>query len=90
MKALVQERYGEPRDVLEVREVDQPVPRDDEVLVRVRAASVHIGDVFGIRGVPYLFRPMYGLRRPKVRIPGTDIAGTDRGGRRGRDGAQAR
>ncbi len=76
MKALVQERYGEPRDVLEVREVDHPVPGDHEVLVRVRAAAVHIGDVHGIRGVPYLFRPMYGLRRPKVRIPGTDISGT--------------
>ena len=76
MKALVQERYGEPRDVLTVQEVDAPAPRDGEVLVRVRAASVHIGDVFGVRGVPYLFRPTYGLRRPKVRIPGTDIAGT--------------
>ena len=76
MKALVQERYGEPRDVLTVQQVDAPVPRDGEVLVRVRVASVHIGDVHGIRGVPSLFRPMYGLRRPKVRIPGTDIAGT--------------
>ncbi len=76
MKAVVQERYGEPRDVLTVQQVDAPAPRDGEVLVRVRAASVHIGDVFGVRGVPYLFRPTYGLRRPKVRIPGTDIAGT--------------
>ncbi len=76
MKALVQERYGEPPNVLRVREVDAPAPRDGEVLVRVRAASVHIGDVHGIRGVPYLFRPTYGIRRPKVRIPGTDIAGT--------------
>jgi NADPH:quinone reductase-like Zn-dependent oxidoreductase len=76
MKAIVQERYGPFEDVLELREVDRPVPDDGEVLVRVRAASIHIGDVYGMQGVPYLFRPMYGLRRPKVRIPGTDIAGT--------------
>ena len=76
MRALIQEGYGEPRDVLGVGEVHRPTPGDDEVLVRVRAASIHIGDVYGIRGVPYLFRPMYGLRRPKARIPGTDIAGT--------------
>lgn len=76
MKAIVQERYGPFEDVLELREVDRPVPGGGEVLVRVRAASIHIGDVYGMQGVPYLFRPMYGLRRPKVRIPGTDIAGT--------------
>ena len=76
MKAVLHERYGEPRDVLSVREVDEPVPRDGEVLVRVRAASIHIGDVHGVLGVPYLLRPVYGLRGPKVRIPGTDIAGT--------------
>jgi NADPH:quinone reductase-like Zn-dependent oxidoreductase len=76
MKALVQKEYGEPRDVLGVREVRDPAPRDDEVLVRVRAASIHIGDVHGVRGVPYLFRPIYGLRGPKNRVPGTDIAGT--------------
>ena len=76
MQALIQERYGEPRDVLRVRDVDDPKPGDGQVLVRVRAASVHIGDVFGIRGVPYLFRPMYGLRGPKVSTPGTDISGT--------------
>ncbi len=76
MRALIQEDYGEPRDVLGVGEVPQPTPDDDEVLIRVRAASIHIGDVHGIRGVPYLFRPIYGLRGPKARIPGTDIAGT--------------
>ena len=76
MRALIQEDYGEPRDVLGVGEVPEPTPGDDEVLIRVRAASIHIGDVHGIRGVPYLFRPIYGLRGPKARIPGTDIAGT--------------
>ncbi len=76
MRALVQDAYGEPRTVLRVAEVPDPVPDAGQVLVRVRAASIHIGDVHGIRGVPYLFRPMYGLRRPKARIPGTDVAGT--------------
>lgn len=74
MKAIVQRRYGAPADVLEVREVAPPVIKPDEVLVRVRAASVHIGDCHQIRGVPYLFRPVYGLRPPTV--PGTDLAGT--------------
>jgi NADPH:quinone reductase-like Zn-dependent oxidoreductase len=76
MRAVAHERYGEPRDVLRVREVRDPVPGDGEVLLRVRAAAIHIGAVHGIRGVPYLFRPMYGLRRPKAAIPGTDVAGT--------------
>ena len=76
MRALIQEDYGEPRDVLSVGEVPDPTPGDDEVHVRVHAASIHIGDVHGIRGVPYLFRPIYGLRGPKVPIPGTDISGT--------------
>jgi len=76
VRALVQEDYGEPRDVLDVGEVQDPTPGDDDVLVRVRAASVHIGDIYGIRGVPYMFRPVYGLRGPKMRVPGSDIAGT--------------
>ena len=76
MRALVQEDYGEPRDVLGVGEVQNPRPADDEAIIRVRAASIHICDIHGIRGVPYLFRPIYGLRGPKARIPGTDIAGT--------------
>jgi NADPH:quinone reductase-like Zn-dependent oxidoreductase len=74
VKAIVQGRYGAPADVLEVRDVAPPVIKADEVLVRVRAASVHIGDCHLIRGVPYLFRPVYGLRPAPV--PGTDMAGT--------------
>ncbi len=50
--------------------------KDDEVLVRVHAASIHIGDLIVMRGVPYVMRMVTGLRKPKNRVPGTDIAGT--------------
>jgi NADPH:quinone reductase-like Zn-dependent oxidoreductase len=76
MKAVVHDRYGSP-DLLEVREVDPPVVADDEVLVRVRAASVHPDVWHVVTGRPYVLRLMgSGLRRPKRRIPGTDVAGT--------------
>ena len=75
MKAIVQDRYGTPADVLELREVETPTIEDDGVLVRVRAASIHVGDWMILRGVPYVMRPMFGLRAPKVPIPGTDMAG---------------
>ena len=75
MKAIVQDRYGSP-DVLELRDIDKPVVKDDEVLVRVHAASVHVGDLVLVRGVPYIARMAVGLRKPKNRVPGTDIAGT--------------
>jgi NADPH:quinone reductase-like Zn-dependent oxidoreductase len=75
MKAIVQERYGSP-DVLELREVDEPVAGADQVLVRVRAASVHADVWHVMRGQPYVLRIMgAGLRKPKDRIPGTDLAG---------------
>jgi len=74
MKAIVQTRYGSP-DVLQVRDVDQPVAGDDQVLVRVHAAAVNIGDWHLLRGVPYVIRMVAGLRRPRREIPGLDIAG---------------
>ena len=76
VKAIVQDGYGPLEVVLRLQEVDEPAVADGEVLVRVHAASIHVGDTFAIRGVPYLFRPMYGLRKPKERVPGTDMAGT--------------
>jgi NADPH:quinone reductase-like Zn-dependent oxidoreductase len=76
MRALFQEVYGEPEAVLSVREVEQPEVPDDGVLVRVHAASIHIGDCHLIRGVPQSMRLMFGIRRPKSSIPGMDIAGT--------------
>ncbi|MFC9294183.1 NAD(P)-dependent alcohol dehydrogenase [Streptomyces sp. NPDC057011] len=74
MKAVVQDRYGSP-DVLEIREVDRPVPADGEVLVRVHAASVNARDWHLMRGDPYVARLVLGLGRPKERIRGTDFAG---------------
>src|SRR5664280_2387712 len=75
MQAIVQVRYGSA-DVLERRDIDRPEIGDGEVLVRVRAASVHVGDVIVMAGSPYLMRMATGLRKPKNRVPGTDIAGT--------------
>ena len=75
MKAIVQDRYGSS-DVLEIRDIDRPTIKDDEVLVRVRASSVHADVWHAMKGVPYVLRAMgSGLRAPKERVPGTDLAG---------------
>ena len=74
MKAIVQTRYGSP-DVLQLKDIDKPVVKDDEVLVRVHAAAVNIGDWHLLRGMPYVMRLVVGLRRPRREIPGLDIAG---------------
>ncbi len=75
MKAVVYNRYGSP-DVLEVRDVKKPVPDDDEVLIKVRAASVNPLDWHFIEGTPYIMRAMgVGLRKPKVPRLGVDMAG---------------
>ena len=76
MKAIVQDTYGSPDEVLTLEDIAAPVAKDDEVLVRVHAASVHVGDWILVRGVPYIARMAVGLRKPKNRVPGTDIAGT--------------
>jgi len=76
MKAIVQNRYGSPDEVLQLREIDRPVAEADEVLVRVRAASVHPDVWHMVTGRPYVLRSMgAGLLRPKDRVPGTDLAG---------------
>jgi NADPH:quinone reductase-like Zn-dependent oxidoreductase len=75
MKAIVQDHYGS-EDSLQLGEVDRPPIGDDEVLVRVHAASVHLGDWMLMTGVPKFMRLATGLRRPKNRVPGTDVAGT--------------
>jgi NADPH:quinone reductase-like Zn-dependent oxidoreductase len=75
MQAFVYERYGPP-DVLELRELDTPVPADDELLVRVRAASVNPFDWHMLTGTPFLVRMQAGLRAPKEGRLGVDYAGT--------------
>jgi NADPH:quinone reductase-like Zn-dependent oxidoreductase len=74
MRAVVHERYGPP-EVLEVKDVERPVPADDEVLVRVHASSVTRTDV-GLRDTEYWFtRALTGLRRPRRVIAGMELAG---------------
>lgn len=76
MKAIIQGEYGSPEEVLELRDVDDPVPGDNEVLVRVHAAGVQAGDWHVVEGQPYVMRIMgFGLRKPKNRNPGFDVAG---------------
>jgi NADPH:quinone reductase-like Zn-dependent oxidoreductase len=76
MKAIVQDKYGSA-DVLELRDVEKPQPGDDEVLIRVHAAGLDPGVWHLMTGRPYLVRFMgFGLRRPKIRVRGTDVAGT--------------
>jgi len=75
MKAIVQDKYGSA-DVLEARDIEKPQIGETEVLVRVRAASIHVGDWILMSGTPYVMRMATGLRKPKNQVPGTDIAGT--------------
>jgi NADPH:quinone reductase-like Zn-dependent oxidoreductase len=75
MKAIVQDGYGAPEQVLELDEVDQPSVGDDDVLVRVRAASVNTPDWITVTGTPYVLRLRSGLRKPSTPVRGTDVAG---------------
>jgi NADPH:quinone reductase-like Zn-dependent oxidoreductase len=74
MQAITYHRYGPP-DVLRLEEVDPPVARDDEVLVRVHAAAANPRDWHLMRGLPYAVRPQFGLRRPRTTRLGGDVAG---------------
>jgi hypothetical protein len=74
MRAIVQDRYGSA-PVLRPAEIDRPGVGADDVLLRVRAASLNIGDWHLMAGLPYLVRPAVGLRAPKTRVRGMDVAG---------------
>ena len=74
MKAIVYRTYGSP-EVLDYTTMAEPTPKDDEVLIHVRAASVNKGDWHLLHGEPFLVRPSAGLRRPKHPILGADVAG---------------
>jgi NADPH:quinone reductase-like Zn-dependent oxidoreductase len=74
MKAIVYTKYGSP-DVLQLKEVEIPVPKDDEVLIRVHATTVNRTDCATIRAKPFFMRIITGLFRPKKQIPGTEFAG---------------
>jgi NADPH:quinone reductase-like Zn-dependent oxidoreductase len=74
MKVIVITKYGPP-DVLQLKEVDKPVPKDFEVLVKVHAASLTYSNLFLVSGKPFPLRLIFGLLKPRLRIPGSDIAG---------------
>ena len=76
MQAIVQDRYGKTADVLRLEEIDPAQIGDNDVLVGVKAASVHIGDWHVMTGLPYLLRVVgFGFRAPKARVRGMDVAG---------------
>jgi NADPH:quinone reductase-like Zn-dependent oxidoreductase len=74
MKAIVYRGFGAP-DLLEYQEIEKPVPGDDEVLIKVRAASVNPLDWKLMKGGPLILRLLLGLGKPKIKRPGVDVAG---------------
>jgi NADPH:quinone reductase-like Zn-dependent oxidoreductase len=74
MKAMVYTKYGPP-DVLELKEVEKPAPKDDEVLIKVYAASVNPAELHLLRADPFMTRVYSGLLKPKNTILGADISG---------------
>ena len=74
MQAIVFTKYGTP-DVLELKEVDKPIPKDNEVLIKVRAVSINDWDWGLLQGIPFINRLQFGLLKPKKQILGSDIAG---------------
>src|SRR4029077_10051228 len=77
MQAIVQDRYGS-EDVLELADIDRPVPAGNEVLIQVQAAGLHRGDWHVMTGLPLLFLivvPALGPRKPKAPVLGMDVAG---------------
>ena len=75
MRAIIRQVYGPP-DVLELQEIEKPVPKDDEILLKVHTASVNRADSHGLRGTPFMARIVLGgLRKPKTKILGYDFAG---------------
>jgi NADPH:quinone reductase-like Zn-dependent oxidoreductase len=74
MKAIVWTKYGPP-DVLQLKEVGKPTPKDNEILIKVHAASVNSWDWELLRGKPFVNRLLFGLFKPKIQILGIDIAG---------------
>ena len=89
MKAVVYTDYGSP-DVLEIRDIKKPVPNDDQVLIKVRAASINPLDWHYMEGTPYIMRALgVGLRKPKDPRLGSRSGGSGRSGRQERHPIQA-
>jgi NADPH:quinone reductase-like Zn-dependent oxidoreductase len=74
MKAIIYTEYGSP-DVLQFKDVEKPTPKEDEVLIKVHAASLNAADLHYLRADPFLIRPTSGLLKPKNTFLGADVAG---------------
>ena len=74
MKAIVYKKYGSP-DLLELKEIEKPTPKENEVLIKVHAASINSWDWDMLTGRPLEYRLFFGLLKPKYKILGCDIAG---------------
>jgi NADPH:quinone reductase-like Zn-dependent oxidoreductase len=74
MQAMIQDTYGSA-EVMQLKDIATPAIGPTDVLVRVRAAGVNPADWAVMHGLPYIARPVYGMRKPKVGIRGTDVAG---------------
>ncbi len=75
MKAAVYIKYGSP-DVLEIKEIEKPSPKEDEILVKIHASSVNNWDWDRLTGRPYLYRLLSGIMKPTLQVLGADVAGT--------------
>jgi len=75
MKAIVFNQYGIPEEVLGVEEIEIPVPKDGEVLIRVISTAINDYDWSLVRGKPNIYRLMFGIKKPKHNIPGMELAG---------------
>ncbi len=75
MKAIIQTGYGAPSEVLALSEVEKPAPNHNEVLIKVQAASITFGDLAAVKGEPFIARLSLGLKEPKIKTPGKDVAG---------------
>jgi NADPH:quinone reductase-like Zn-dependent oxidoreductase len=75
MRAIIQTAYGVPSEVLEIVEVEKPTPKSDEVLIKIQATSITFGDLAAVKGEPAIARLSLGLREPKIKTPGKDVAG---------------
>lgn len=74
MKAIVYKKYGFPIEVMKLQEVDKPIPKADEVLIKVKAVSLNASDVEFVKGTP-IYTRLWGFSKPKYTILGSDIAG---------------
>jgi 2-desacetyl-2-hydroxyethyl bacteriochlorophyllide A dehydrogenase len=74
MKAIICPKYGSP-DILELKKVEKPIPKENEVLIKIYAASLNAADWHIMRGNPFLARLVIGLLQPKYNILGADVAG---------------